>query len=177
MTQIVLAKTPLYPVEQVTEFVNSDAFSYRREHLWAGPSGDIVTGTEIAAHLEATLALLESKGWVRNYGPSDDEADDVDESASVRDMLRKILRLLSWSRPGYTLGLALYEVGTSDIGDSDTLRVAERCLNVVLASQSPTGDSSYYAWSSRRGRTFDEVRGLLVTGAEFACRYGPKGGE
>lgn len=153
------------------------ADSWQPERTWFAPSGLAVTGEEAAVHLEKTLALLESKGWRRDWGVDEGPEDpgEVDESASVPAMLRHLVRMLTsviryeyFSGPeGLLLWQALERV------DSDVERVAGSCMDLVLRARTGAPSASYYSWSKREGRTFGEVCDLLVTAAEFARRYGP----
>lgn len=122
----------------------------RQPHLWVGPSGERVTGAEVGSHLGAAFMLLERDGWIsvrRSSGPVE---------------------------LGHTLSGALWRVRTDGPGDADSWAASRRCLDLVLAARSESGSADFEAWSEKRGRSFAEVRNLLLVTAEFARRYGPE---
>ncbi|MEU1787084.1 hypothetical protein ABZ553_14665 [Streptomyces sparsogenes] len=122
----------------------------KQPHLWVGPSGERVAGSEVGSHLGATFMLLERDGWLlkrRSAGPL----------------------LLGW-----TLSEALWQVRSNGLGDADSWAVARRCLNLILEARSESGGADFEAWSEKRGRRFGEVRDLLLITAEFARLYGPE---
>jgi hypothetical protein len=156
-----------------------DSYRYQPEELWFASSGLLVTGEEVVRHLNAAMVLLDRRGWRRDYGMDDDgpeDPGDVDESASMTDMVRYLVRLVtrivryeyfSESR-ALTFGLAMWQV------DRDVEWVAARCLNLVLRARTGAPSANYSQWSGRAGRTLDEIRVLVAQASEFARAYGPK---
>jgi len=150
---------------------------WQPERMWFAPSGLPVSGEEAARHLEAVLDLLERKGWQRELDTDEglDDPGDLDESAPVPHMLRHLIRMLTsviryeyFSAPaGLVLWQAMGRVGP------DVKSVSGRCLDLVLRAHTGAPSANHGLWSGREGRTFDEVRDLLVTGAAFAREYGP----
>ena len=75
---------------------------------------------------------------------------------------------------GHTLAEALWRVHADGPGDADSWAVSRRCLDLILGARSESGSAEFEAWSEKRGRTWAEVRSLLLVTAEFARRYGPE---
>jgi len=148
-------------------------------NFWTGPSGEQVTGEQVARHLEATAALLDKHGWVRGYDDTQDpELPTVDDdTATVKDMLRQLIRLvreLLSEDSRLTLNSALYRANNGRDGDGDTERAADRVLDSILRARTGARSASSYTWAGKVGRTYEEVAELIVTGAAFARRYGPR---
>lgn len=120
-------------------------YRYRGGRLWAGESGEPVTGQAVASHLAAVKELLADEGWTRQPG----------------------------SPNGYSLGGAMWRVGQGPVSDMDTYRVAGRCLELLLEVLTGASTVCYDAWSGRRERTRGDIDRLLQAGAEFARQYGP----
>jgi len=144
--------------------------------LWQGQSGEQVTGEQVAHHLEATIAFLERVGWERVYSTgAENELGDVDDSMTVKDMLRT---LIGWIRTEdapspRNLPMALSHIANTDDGDSDTYSVGNRLCDVVVRARTNSPYANATAWASKLGRTWPEVRGLLVEAAGVARTYGP----
>jgi hypothetical protein len=138
--------------------------------FWTGSSGERVGREDVAAHLDAALALLEKRGWSRTYGSSDPEVPEVNESSSVKAILLGLVRMvrdLTTDHGPLTVSEALSR--TSDTaGDIDTQLVACRVLDEVVRAHTGWPLALQSAWTSKRGRTWDEVRGLMVTAAKAA---------
>lgn len=158
--------------------------------IWTGPSGETITGEQTARHLEAAAALLDERGWSRTYAlslesgtpePKFPDFTDV-ESLTIKAI---ILRLLKFARDLYvhetswtvsrslTLSDALGEADDGVHGDGDTRRVAEDVLDVLLRASTGAESACCRRWSSKVGRTQEDVLELLAVGAMFARRYGP----
>ncbi|MFF9631762.1 DUF6197 family protein [Streptomyces fradiae] len=151
-----------------------------RSDTWTGMSGETVTGAAVARHLDTVADLLARHGWVRSYSDTDSDGVDIadDESMTVKDMLRTVLRiartLVSVGDPRLTLWSAMKQASRSDFSDSDTHRVAERVLDALIKAR--TGGSGYVShdsWSERVGRTRDDIAALLAAGADLAHQHGP----
>lgn len=154
---------------RAAELIAADRYG----NVWQGRSGEIMSGVEAARHLEATLALLDRVGWVRVY--EDDEVDVDPESSSIRHLIVALLKLAGWSSDRrLTLFGAMYQVAGSGGGDSESQLVADRVLDLLLRVRTGAVSADADAWAGRRGRSFEELRGLLLAGAEFARAYGPK---
>ncbi|MCQ8831802.1 DUF6197 family protein [Streptomyces malaysiensis] len=176
-------------LEAAGELLAEEArFSTSPTRFWFGLSGTLFTGEEVAQVLDAARERLETEGWRRDraqtsyewVGEEKEAPEEPDESASTGSLLRYLVRLVSWAvkdsgqelvaktEPGLTLGQALGDM------DRDSRRKALDCMELVLCAQSGTSYACADAWAERHGRTFDEVRGLLMVTAEFARRYGPE---
>lgn len=159
--------------------------------FWIGMSGETVTGEQVARHLEATAELLYKRGWSRTYAlsiesgtpePEFPSFDDV-ETLTIKAIL---LRLLKFARDLYvhenswtatrslTLSCALHEANDGVHGDSDTWYVAGHLLAALLKASNGGDLAQFAAWSSKIGRTQEEVLLLIDTGAAFARQYGPQ---
>jgi hypothetical protein len=144
--------------------------------FWTGRSGEQVTGEQAARHIDATLALLERDGWVRNYRTDDPDIEIPDETASVKTMIRQLFRVLRdvvGADRRCTLSVAVYNVASGDNGDDDTWVVAERVLDVIMRARTGSTTACSSTWASKLGRTWEEVSELLVEAAKFARTYGP----
>jgi hypothetical protein len=162
-------------------------FSTSETRFWFGLSGLLFTGEEIAQALDAARERLEFDGWRRDraltsyewVGEETKAPEEPAESASTGSLLRYLVRLVSWAvkdsgremvemtEPGLTLEQAF------DAMDHDSRRKAFDCMELVLRARSGAGFASAGAWAERHGRTWGEVRNLLLVTAEFARRYGP----
>ncbi|MGY0062813.1 DUF6197 family protein [Streptomyces sp. LZ34] len=163
-------------------------FSASEARFWFGLSGLLFTGEEVAQVLDAARDRLESEGWRRDrartsyewVGEEAEAPEEPAESASTGSLLRYLVRLVSWAvkdsgrelvektEPGLTLEQAF------DAMDHDSRRKAFDCMELVLRAQSGASFASAGTWGERHGRTWGEVRSLLVVTAEFARRYGPE---
>lgn len=154
------------------------AAEWRPEHVWFAPSGLPVTGEETARHLEATLALLEKKGWRRDWGVEDGPQDPgpVNEDASTRDLFRYLIKLgiraLRYEYFDQPAGLTLSQAANQ--AGPDTGMVSGRCMSLILRASTGASTAVADRWVAREDRTFDEVRELLRTAAAFARQYGPE---
>jgi len=138
------------------------------EMHWRGLSGEIVTGADAAHHLESVLALLDKRGWTRTSAEP-----ELDESAGLRDVIKSLVRFLYGPVRGpLTVDEAMLLVPAED-GDDDSRLAAKRCMESVLRMRTGATHADPGSWSERRGRTFEEVRGLLAEAAAFAREYGP----
>ncbi|MEU6102788.1 DUF6197 family protein [Streptomyces flaveolus] len=150
--------------------------------LWTGPSGEESSGEAVARHLEATIALLDKDGWIRAYDHGKDWSTGAhladDDSMSVRDMLRALLRFVreeSGTDPHRTLSTALRHVGESgEGGDTDTASVAGYVLDRVIQAHTGSDSARATPWSERQHRTHADITALLTAGARFARTYGPR---
>lgn len=145
--------------------------------FWTGHSGEQATGEDTARHLDAVRELLERDGWVRHHGNDDPDVEfDDSDSASVKNMLRQIIRAIRefvGVDKRRTLWVALMHVAASDDGDDDTQLMAERSLDVILRARTGARFASHSAWASKLGRTWEEVSDLLADAARFARTHGP----
>lgn len=106
---------------------------YTGPRMWFGVSGEPVTGTQVAEHLEIALRPLELEGW----------------------------------QPG-TFGL--WEVLD---GPTDVKGVAVSLLELVICAHTGASAAEPRLWDTVPGRTFDQVRALLLAGAAYARAHGP----
>lgn len=163
-------------------------FSGSPNRFWFGMSGTLFAGDEVARVLDAARGRLEVEGWRRDraqtsydwVGEETEAPEEPDESASTGSLLRYLVRLVSWAakdsdremvvktEPGLMLGQAFDDM------DGDSRRKALDCMELVLCAQSGAPYACTDAWAEKHGRTFDEVRGLLLVTAEFARQYGPE---
>lgn len=162
--------------------------SYRS--IWTGSSGETITGEQAARHLEAAAALMTERGWSRTYEltfesntpePEFPSFDDA-ETLTIKAIL---LRLIKFARDLYvhetsytvikplTLSDALSNIDDGIHGDGDTRRVAEDILDVLLRAHTGAKSACCRRWSSKVGRTQEDVLELIAAGAMFARRYGP----
>ncbi|MEV5249861.1 DUF6197 family protein [Streptomyces werraensis] len=150
--------------------------------LWIGPSGEESTGEAVARHLEATVALLDTDGWIRTYDHGKDWSTGAqladDDSMSVKDMLKLLLRFVreeSGTDPHRTLYTALRHVGEAgEHGDTDTATVAGYVLDRVIQAHTGSDSARATPWSERQHRTYADITALLMAGARFARTYGPR---
>jgi len=148
---------------------------------WRGASGETVSGAEAERHLTATLALLEKRGWTRIADLTQEDAStaalkDASESWSVKRLLLALIRSVldsdqPVSRP-LTLFEALHEIARGEDGDIDSWTVATRCVEAVLRIRTGARFPDMSAWSQKRSRTVEDVRGLLQDAAAFAIQHG-----
>lgn len=134
--------------------------------FWFGPSGELVSGASVAAHLEATLALLSRDGWVRDYEHDSSTPDlNVADDASTKSMLRQLLALardvFGSGDKRLTLTVALYRARSEGAGDDDTWAVAIRILEAILRARTGALTARYDAWAGKLGRTEEQVVELL----------------
>jgi hypothetical protein len=59
------------------------------------------------------------------------------------------------------------------VASGDAAVVGDRVLSALVAGLTGTSSAIATAWVGRRGRTWEEVRDLLVAGAGFAHAHGP----
>jgi hypothetical protein len=144
--------------------------------FWVGHSGELALGEDVAAHLEAALALLEKRGWSRTWDDPDPELPAADESMSVKAILLALatfVRDLTVDRGPLTLSVAVSRVqGT--VGDADTSTVADRVMDALLRAHTGAAFAAHSAWASKRARTWDDVRDLMTAAARFARAHGPR---
>lgn len=144
---------------------------------WTGRSGETVTGPDAARHLQATLRLLDERGWTRSHTAVDERTAiaDADDSWSVKRLLLAVVQMIrDEEKPGpLTVYEALHAVSRGADGDADSWTGALRCAEAVLRARTGSLFAELSAWTEKRGRTFDEVRGLLTEAADFATEYGP----
>ncbi|WP_044377401.1 DUF6197 family protein [Streptomyces noursei] len=151
-------------------------------YAWAGFSGQPVTGEAAADHLTLALKILDRDGWVsRDTTPSTEPTalDDITSKSTFREMLYGLVsavrELVSSDGDGITLDYAMLRA-SSEGSDSDARCAAEHCLQAILRARfgrSVTDWVSYSAWADRQGRTFDDVRELLIEAADLARTHGP----
>jgi hypothetical protein len=154
--------------DRASEYAASEGF-------WTGRSGEPVTGHGVSEYIEDVSTMLAVRGWARNC-PEDPQLSEVDESMSVKALLLAGLRFLrsAVAAPGpMTLTEAMYEV-THTSGDTDTQTVADRVLNTMVCAYTGSPSAQSTPWVKKRGRTWDEVRGLLDAAAEFAREHSPR---
>lgn len=145
-------------------------------NAWIGHSGATVTGTETARHLTAALKILERDGWTRTAGSVDySELNAINDTTPIRSMVRAITTTLRnvFANGPQTIDEALYTARQEDQGDADTGWAADQCLRLLLRVQSGADYADVGAWNARQGRTWDDVRDLLLTAADFAEAHGP----
>ncbi|GAA2767548.1 hypothetical protein GCM10010103_65900 [Streptomyces paradoxus] len=117
----------------LTRATELEALWYTGPRMWHGPSGEPITGTQAAMHLEAALGLLDREGW----------------------------------EPG---AFGLWEVLA---GPVDLNGVVIKVLELVICAHTGASAAEPRLWDKVPGRTVDQVRALLLTGAAYARRYGP----
>lgn len=111
--------------------------------LWHGLSGALVSGSAVAAHLTAAADVLAEDGW---------DPHRLGAGCRVEDALA---------------------AAALSAGDGDTLRVAERCLELVLCARTGASGAAYQSWERMAGRTDADVEDLLRAAAGFARGHGP----
>lgn len=109
---------------------------YTGPRMWHGPTGEPVTGTRAAEHLDTALDLLDREGW---------EPDSF----------------------------GLWEVLA---GPADLNGVSVSVLELVICAHTGAGAAEPRLWDKAPGRTVEQVRALLMTGALYARRNGPTDG-
>ncbi|MER8233194.1 hypothetical protein [Streptomyces sp. NPDC094049] len=150
--------------------------SYRP--VWTGMSGEVSTGESVAAHLDATVRLLDTDGWTATYPDTPCDIGQVTDDTPLEELVRALLRLVqdetSPARKARTLYGALQHVGTLRVdGDPDTAQVASTVLDLVVRAHTGSDSAAATRWSERRHRSHDDVIALLCAGARFALTYGP----
>ncbi|WP_328380684.1 hypothetical protein OHB13_38270 (plasmid) [Streptomyces sp. NBC_00440] len=155
----------------------AEAMGEYSRSIWVGPSGEQVTGEQVACHLEATRALLDRDGWVRTYTSVATSADRTGDETAVTDRLSEVLHLVRNAfGPGdlrWPLYSALLEISASADGDGDTKCVAGLVLDLVIQTHTGSDTAKAIAWSERMHRTAEDITALLMAGARFARAYGP----
>ncbi|MFI0012496.1 DUF6197 family protein [Streptomyces globisporus] len=157
--------------------------------VWTGPSGEESSGEAVARHLEATAALLDKDGWSRvttyfrdrDQGRTSDASPAYDESLTVKQMVRAVLRFLHDDigpglDPRRTLDTALRHVGEDDAHggtDADTATLAGHVLDRLIQAHTGSASARATAWSERQHRTHADITALLTAGARFARSHGP----
>jgi len=147
-----------------------------RDGFWTGWSGEPVTGHDVSEHIEDVSTMLEVRGWVRSFQDEEVQVPEVNDSMKVKELLLAGLRALrSWvAAPGpLTLLYASLEVSRTS-SDTDTREVAGRVLDTLVRAYTGSPSAQANVWAEKRGRTWDEVRGLLDAAAEFAREHGPR---
>ncbi|EPD94576.1 hypothetical protein HMPREF1486_03129 [Streptomyces sp. HPH0547] len=168
--------------DEVEAAVQAVGSSWWGERLWRGPSGEQVSGQEVADHLAKTIARLERAGWRRKWlddvEPGEPSpVDELSESSSVRAVLRAaVWALKEFAGSGGDRRLTLLSA-LADGVDDDTWMVSSRLMDLVLATRLGVPRANVTSWSERQGHTFDEVRDLAAVTAEVARRTGPKAGD
>lgn len=138
--------------------------------FWIGHSGEEVRGSDVATHLEATLALLEKRGWTRTPHDPTPELPEVDENASVKALLHSLWkwgRTLVGDTGPLTLAIAMIQA-RGKAGDQDTNAVADRLMNALVAARTGQPFAQHNAWAEKKSRTWDEIRDLLTAAASIA---------
>ncbi|MEV7659470.1 hypothetical protein AB0O39_35560 [Streptomyces anulatus] len=151
--------------------------------VWTGPSGEESSGEAVARHLEATVTLLDKDGWSRVYtyyrdrDQSSDANPSDDESMTIKQMLRALLRFVHEDLdvdPRRSLSIALQHVGDDGRhGDTDTAYVAGTVLDRLVQAHTGSASARATPWSERQHRTHADITALLRAGARFARTYGP----
>jgi hypothetical protein len=165
--------TSLFTADTITDAALEVA---ARPGFWTGYSGEPVTGEDVASHLDATLTLLEKRGWSRTYSDPDPELPEVDETASVKTLLIGLVRAardMCVDRGPLTLSDAMGRTQDTD-GDQDTSAVADHVMDALLRARTGASFVSHGAWVSKRRRIWGEVRELLTAAAAFARTHGPR---
>ncbi|MFH8717348.1 DUF6197 family protein [Streptomyces zaomyceticus] len=147
--------------------------------VWTGPSGEEATGELVACHLEATIALLDKDGWIRNHhffaprtvSTQPPAIETMSTQAMVREVLLAVREENSTSQR--TLSVALDHVMWGEEGDTDTREGAFTVLNLVIRAHTGHDQARAMAWAERLHRTHADVTALLAAGARFARTYGP----
>ncbi|PVC80782.1 hypothetical protein DBP19_35430 [Streptomyces sp. CS090A] len=166
-----------------TQEITADSYG----SVWIGPSGEESSGEAVARHLEGAVALLDKDGWSRvttyfrdrDEGQASDANPADDESLTVKQMIRAVLRFLhdgidTELDPRRTLNAALHQVGEDGAhGDPDTARVASGVLDRLIQAHTGSASARATAWSERQHRTHADITALLRAGARFARTYGP----
>ncbi|MFJ5098980.1 hypothetical protein [Streptomyces sp. NPDC088557] len=150
--------------------------SYRP--VWTGLSGEESTGESVAAHLDATVRLLDTDGWTATYPDTSCDIGQVTDDTPLEELVRALLRLVQdeagAARQKRTLHSALQHVGTLHVdGDTDTAQVASTILDLVVRAHTRSDSASATRWSERRHRSHDDITALLCAGARFARTHGP----
>lgn len=167
--------------DEVGAAVKAVGSSWWGERLWRGPSGERVSGQEVADHLGKTMARLGRAGWRRKWlddvEPGEPSpVDELSESSSVRAVVRAAVWALKEFAGSGDRRLTLLSA-LADGVDDDTWMVSSRLMDLVLATRLGVPRANVTSWSERQGRTFDEVRDLAAVAAEVARRTGPKAGD
>ncbi|KAF0646311.1 MULTISPECIES: hypothetical protein [Streptomyces] len=169
--------TPTPPAPIWTDALTLAAAELHHQ-TWTGHSGEQVTGEQTASHLDTVAALLTQHGWAAPHTtPSASSSIDIpdDESMTVKDMLRTLLRfarhLTEPGDPRLTFTDAMCKATATS--DCDTRDVAGRVLNAILRARTGARFPHCHAWASRADRTWDDITGLLATGAHLARQHGP----
>lgn len=141
--------------------------------FWIGHSGEEVSGSDVATHLEATLALLEKRGWARTPHDPTPELPTADENTTVKALLLDLLkaaRSLVADHGPLTLGIAMIQA-RGKAGDQDTEAVADRLMNALVAARTGQPFAQHNAWAEKKSRTWDEIRDLLTAAASIARNH------
>lgn len=173
-----IAFTDAAPTRGFTDAdVTSRAAEYAtRDNFWIGWSGEPVSGADVSDHIGDVATLLTLRGWVRTTRDDEPEIPEADASMSVKELLLAGLRALRSlvAAPGpLTLMEAEYEIGRTS-GDSDARVVADRVLDALVSAYTGSPMAAHNPWAEKRGRTLEEVRGLLEAAAEFSRTHGPR---
>lgn len=113
---------------------------------WYGLSGALVTGEQLARHLEAAAQLMERESW----------DPQVQAPNSGRNLHR-----------------ALHITAEHGAGDADTLFVARKVMEALLRIHTGAPFVAYEAWSEHRDRTLPEILSMLWAVATVARETGP----
>ena len=121
--------------------------------FWTGMSGEPVSGDAVAHHLDAALAILDKRGWTRTWRDEPANLPDADdESLSVKDMLRQLLRTVRDSLVDsgpVTAESAVYRA-QRDAGDVDTWHVASRVLDEMVRARTGYPTAMFQPWEIGR---------------------------
>ncbi|MFC9223157.1 hypothetical protein ACFT8W_20930 [Streptomyces hygroscopicus] len=117
-----------------------------RPETWYGPSGTMVTGDAVAAHLQAAADLMKRENWdPQFYG-----------RGSSRNLY-----------------YALRHTSDDGLGDDDTHHLAENILGAILAAATGAPFVDYETWNHHATRTLDDVLRACQAAAAVAREYGP----
>ncbi|MEU1407845.1 hypothetical protein ABZ471_36910 [Streptomyces sp. NPDC005728] len=167
----------VFTVEALRKAAALAADTYRP--LWTGLSGEESSGEAVARHLDATIILLDTDGWLRIHDNGkgwSTVAGPDDDSMTVEDMLRALLRVVRdeiGTDPRRTLSTALRHVAESSDGDPDTDHIAHAVLDLIIQAHTGVNSARAVPWAERLTRTHADITALLTAGARFARAYGP----
>lgn len=118
---------------------------YSPASAWFASSGERLTGTVVATHLEATARILTEDGWANSN-----------------------------LTPGLSIDQAMAAAELGGDGSGDTRYVATTLMEAVICSATGALAAHYLPWEKAGDRTTEQVVRLLIDTATFARQYGPE---
>lgn len=143
--------TNLKPVDGAGFDDTDDVLAAARKELrdpwmWAAPSGEPVSGEQVAQHLEAAADLMEDQNW---------------DPQVYRPEARRSLRS------------AVLATTLDGRGDDDTVFIVRNVLQALLKARMNALTVDYGAWAEHGNRTLAEVTATARTAARLARETGP----